>query len=31
MEFNEFKDRAYFFQYINKGPYPDEEEKNEIV
>ncbi|KAC69116.1 hypothetical protein W535_02678, partial [Staphylococcus aureus VET0256R] len=26
MEFNEFKDRAYFFQYINKGPYPDEEE-----
>ncbi|KAF60768.1 hypothetical protein W668_02602, partial [Staphylococcus aureus VET0454R] len=20
MEFNEFKDRAYFFQYINKGP-----------
>ncbi|MDT4019885.1 hypothetical protein RPQ04_07425, partial [Staphylococcus aureus] len=24
MEFNEFKDRAYFFQYINKGPYPDE-------
>ncbi|MDT4039860.1 hypothetical protein RPO42_10340, partial [Staphylococcus aureus] len=22
MEFNEFKDRAYFFQYINKGPYP---------
>ncbi|CAC7313308.1 phage protein [Staphylococcus aureus] len=21
MEFNEFKDRAYFFQYINKGPY----------
>ncbi|HGZ8041001.1 TPA: hypothetical protein ACYS3I_002720, partial [Staphylococcus aureus] len=27
MEFNEFKDRAYFFQYINKGPYPDEEEK----
>ncbi|HFE5763572.1 TPA: hypothetical protein ACF9NX_002906, partial [Staphylococcus aureus] len=23
MEFNEFKDRAYFFQYINKGPYPD--------
>lgn len=30
MEFNEFKDRAYFFQYVNKGPYPDEEE-NEIV
>ncbi|MEL1266869.1 hypothetical protein AABB96_02235, partial [Staphylococcus aureus] len=26
MEFNEFKDRAYFFQYINKGQYPDEEE-----
>ncbi|MGT2610645.1 hypothetical protein ACVQ92_13365, partial [Staphylococcus aureus] len=25
MEFNEFKDHTYFFQYINKGPYPDEE------
>ncbi|MGJ9935299.1 hypothetical protein ACRCGH_09345 [Staphylococcus aureus] len=30
MEFNEFKDRAYFFQYINKGPYPDEEEKMKL-
>ncbi len=31
MEFNEFKDRAYFFQYINKGPYPDEEEKMNCI
>ncbi|NUY19104.1 hypothetical protein GQX54_12865 [Staphylococcus aureus] len=30
MEFNEFKDRAYFFQYVNKGPYPDEEEKMKL-
>ncbi|HGN7117997.1 TPA: hypothetical protein ACKW5T_002523 [Staphylococcus aureus] len=30
MEFNEFKDRAYFFKYVNKGPYPDEEEEMKL-
>ncbi|MTV20879.1 hypothetical protein [Staphylococcus delphini] len=27
MEFNEFKDRADFFQYINEGPYPNDVEE----
>lgn len=27
MEFNEFKDRANFFHYVNEGPYPDDQEE----
>ncbi|HDZ8650465.1 TPA: hypothetical protein RUU96_002559 [Staphylococcus aureus] len=27
MEFNEFKDRAYFYQFVHKGPYPNEAEE----
>ncbi|MEB8101051.1 hypothetical protein [Staphylococcus xylosus] len=30
MEFNEFKDRVSFLQYVNNGPYPEDEEKKEL-
>lgn len=30
MEFNEFKDRVLFLQYFNTGPYPEDEEKEEL-
>ncbi|MBF2179182.1 hypothetical protein H3984_11560 [Staphylococcus warneri] len=30
MEFNEFKDRANFFHYVNEGPYPDDQEERNL-